>query len=137
MQDGKGSRSVRCRLAYHKQSLLTSFFLIGIEMPSTSSPNRRELTDHERGQVLVSLLQRSVDGVPRKGAIKEVAVKFRVSRQTIGQCGRGPRQRRRRQVLAVGFTSKSAHAGPLCSAGEASSYTTRAAEYTAVGVSSV
>ncbi|KAG2822335.1 hypothetical protein PC129_g19417 [Phytophthora cactorum] len=44
---------------------------------------RRELSDSERDQVVVSLLQCSIDRVPRRGAIKEVAVKFRVDRRTI------------------------------------------------------
>ncbi|KAG3020594.1 hypothetical protein PC121_g10816 [Phytophthora cactorum] len=48
------------------------------------SPTRmRELSDSKRDQVVVSLLQCSVDGVPRRGAIKEVTAKFRVDRRTI------------------------------------------------------
>ncbi|KAG3237861.1 hypothetical protein PI124_g17162 [Phytophthora idaei] len=50
-------------------------------MPSPT--RRRELSDSERDQVVVSLLQCSVDGVPRRGAIKEVAAKSRVDRRTI------------------------------------------------------
>ncbi|KAG3160000.1 hypothetical protein PC128_g21200 [Phytophthora cactorum] len=41
-------------------------------MPSPT----QKLSDSERDQVVVSLLQCSVDGVPRRGAIKEVAAKF-------------------------------------------------------------
>lgn len=50
-------------------------------MPTTTPTKRRELSDSDREQVL----QRSVDGVPRKGAMKEVAGKFRVSSQTIAR----------------------------------------------------
>ncbi|KAG3159177.1 hypothetical protein PI126_g7513 [Phytophthora idaei] len=52
-------------------------------MPSPT--RRRELSDSERDQVVASLLQCSVDGVPRRGAIKEVAAKFRVDRRTISR----------------------------------------------------
>ncbi|KAG3249378.1 hypothetical protein PI124_g5944 [Phytophthora idaei] len=51
-----------------------------------SSPTRRrELSVSERDQVVVSLLQCSVDRVPRRGAIKEVPAKFRVDRRTISR----------------------------------------------------
>ncbi|KAG3108112.1 hypothetical protein PI124_g19422 [Phytophthora idaei] len=50
-----------------------------------SPTRRRELSDSERDQVVVSLLQCSVDGVSRRGAIKEVAAKFRVDRRTISR----------------------------------------------------
>ncbi|KAG2777192.1 hypothetical protein PC129_g19760 [Phytophthora cactorum] len=50
-------------------------------MPSPT----QNLSDSERDQVVVSLLQCSVDGVPRRGAIKEVAAKFRVDRRTISR----------------------------------------------------
>ncbi|KAG2940724.1 hypothetical protein PC115_g2407 [Phytophthora cactorum] len=52
-------------------------------MPSPT--RRRELSDSERDQVVVSLLQCTVDEVPRRGAIKEVAAKFRVDRRTISR----------------------------------------------------
>lgn len=54
-------------------------------MSSTRPKQRRELTDSERAQVVLSLLQRSVEGVPRRGAIKEVAAKFRVTSQTVAR----------------------------------------------------
>ncbi|KAG3014071.1 hypothetical protein PC123_g11545 [Phytophthora cactorum] len=37
---------------------------------------RRELSDSERDQAVVSLLECSVDGVPCRGAIKEMSAKF-------------------------------------------------------------
>ncbi|KAG6946187.1 hypothetical protein JG687_00016853 [Phytophthora cactorum] len=52
-------------------------------MPSPT--RRRELSVSERDQVVVSLLQCSVDRVPRRGAIKEVPAKFRVDRRTISR----------------------------------------------------
>ncbi|KAG6615544.1 uncharacterized protein IUM83_05140 [Phytophthora cinnamomi] len=57
-------------------------------MEVSSTPGRRELTDIEREQVIVSLLQRSVNGVPRRGAVKEVAEKFQVNPRTISRLWR-------------------------------------------------
>ncbi|KAG3207206.1 hypothetical protein PC128_g218 [Phytophthora cactorum] len=54
-------------------------------MPSTTPTKRRELSDSEREQVVMSLLQRLVEGVPRRGAINEVATLFRVHRRTISR----------------------------------------------------
>ncbi|KAG3136277.1 hypothetical protein PI126_g17884 [Phytophthora idaei] len=54
-------------------------------MPSTSPTKRRELSDSEHEHVLMSLLQRSVEGVPRRGAINQVATLIRVHRRTISR----------------------------------------------------
>jgi transposase-like protein len=61
----------------------SSFSKIPTTMPSPSPPPRRELTDSERDQAIIALLQRSVDGVPRRGSVKEVAAKFQVNPRTI------------------------------------------------------
>ncbi|KAG6616384.1 Transposase, Tc1-like protein [Phytophthora cinnamomi] len=57
-------------------------------MEVSSTPRRRELTDIDREQVIVSLLQRSVNGVPRRGAVKGVAEKYQVSPRTISRLWR-------------------------------------------------
>ncbi|ETN00425.1 hypothetical protein PPTG_24267 [Phytophthora nicotianae INRA-310] len=51
----------------------------------TSTKKRCALSECERDRVAVELLKRSVEGVPRAGAIKEVATKFGVDRKTVSR----------------------------------------------------
>ncbi|KAG7386277.1 hypothetical protein PHYPSEUDO_000491 [Phytophthora pseudosyringae] len=46
---------------------------------------RRDMSDSGREQVILSLLQCTVEGVPRRSAVKEVAAKFRVDRRPISR----------------------------------------------------
>ncbi|ETN13101.1 hypothetical protein PPTG_22306 [Phytophthora nicotianae INRA-310] len=55
-------------------------------MPShTPTKKRRELSDNEREDAVAELLKRSVEDVPRTGAMKEVAAKFCVDRKTLAR----------------------------------------------------
>ncbi|KAG2760160.1 hypothetical protein PC129_g15355 [Phytophthora cactorum] len=54
-------------------------------MPRQPVPRRRELTEEERGEVVLRVLQSSVDGVPRLGTMKKVAAGFRVVPRTVSR----------------------------------------------------
>ncbi|KAG4059159.1 hypothetical protein PC123_g5890 [Phytophthora cactorum] len=54
-------------------------------MPRQQVPRCRELTEEERAEVVLRVLQNSVDGVPRFGTMKKVAVGFRVVPRTVSR----------------------------------------------------
>ncbi|KAG3106973.1 hypothetical protein PI124_g12259 [Phytophthora idaei] len=54
-------------------------------MPRQQVPRRRELTEEERAEVVLRVLQNSVDGVPRLGTMKKVVAGFRVVPSTVSR----------------------------------------------------
>ncbi|KAG3091961.1 hypothetical protein PI125_g17287 [Phytophthora idaei] len=54
-------------------------------MPRQQVPRRRELAEEKRAEVVLRVLQNSVNGVPRLGTMKKVAAGFRVVPRTVSR----------------------------------------------------
>ncbi|KAG7381193.1 hypothetical protein PHYPSEUDO_006318 [Phytophthora pseudosyringae] len=82
-------------------------------MPTPSPIRRRELTDSEREQVIIAVLLRSVEGMPSKGAINEVAAQFAVNRTTVSRIGKSAKEEQEMTSLLRADSRRSERGRPM------------------------